>query len=74
MAKADLVIDLKLRWRRRWLSPLLWPAVWLCLRARWYRPVNALLWLMPVDVRIGRRVQRHRLHLQPTGSLGWAGG
>ena len=35
---------------------------------------DALLWLMPVDVRIGRRVQRHRLHLQPTGSLGWAGG
>jgi len=72
MARADLVLDLS--WRRRWLWALLWPALWLGVRMRWCRPVNALLWLMPVDVRVGRRVQRHRLHLDGTGSLGWASG
>lgn len=69
-----LCVDVRLVWRRRWLWALLWPALWLGVRMKWCRMVNALLWVMPVDFRVGRRVQRHRLHLDFDGSIGWAGG
>jgi len=69
---AEIVMEFS--WQRRWLWPLLWPALWVGVRMRWCTAVNALLWLVPVEVRVGRRVQRHRLHLEATGSLGWISG
>ena len=54
-------VDVNVRWRRRWLEPVLRViARWRLTRQRWL--VNALLWLMPLDVKVGRnRPQRCRL-------------
>ena len=61
MAWPEPTVDVNVRWRRRWLEPLLRLIAGRRLtRQRWL--VNALLWLMPLDVKVGRnRPQRCRL-------------
>jgi len=62
MAKRDLPIDVNVRWRQRWLAPLLRPF------ARWPRVAQCLLWLMPLEVRTGHgKWNRYRIRWDGRG-------
>ncbi|OFW64545.1 MAG: hypothetical protein A2Y74_07645 [Actinobacteria bacterium RBG_13_63_9] len=64
MANPDIVVDIK--WRRSWLAPLVKAVAWLRLR----RVANGVLWLAPLEVRVGKqRPSRWRFTIDKDGAL-----